>query len=152
MAETMTPQDRAREAGANAVYEARKNAAPYDDRTISNAAIDAFLTTVLEGADERVAEIRERLVDDYQTVPQPDVALRLEDAKKLLGAFAASQTHLYNAEREIADYKETVSAFQSQLTAQKAAHAKMLRDEAEIYLGPVPSVLRRLADKIEGGE
>lgn len=90
-------------------------------RKAIQGAIDAFLSKALEGADEKLAEILARIVDDYMGVPQPDAGQRLEDAKTLLAAFARSQMLLLNAEREITDDKETIRALQSELTATRNA-------------------------------
>lgn len=69
-----------------------------------------------------------------------DEIARLNMSIELLSADKATFAKAYTDEKARAD-------------AQKAAHAKMLRDEAPDWRGhPIAGVLRSLADKIEGGE
>ena len=168
---TPTNTDAAREAAAIEIWEfgVRKEIA----REYANAAIDTFLSKSLEGADEKLAEIRERATEDEQRqwlIAEPlmwlvQAARDRAELLTLVTALSAKnaqqdemiadlELHLSRAlgNPEIASFKEENDRLQSQLTAQKAAHAKMLRDMCATFRGDWQAELCRLADKIEGGE
>lgn len=60
--------------------------------------------------------------------------------------------NIYSSEKDAKDIVDTHNAAHAQLTAQKAAHAKMLRDMCAAFRGDWQAELCRLADKIEGRE
>lgn len=126
----MTHPDKAREAAA------RKLAYLTGEwestcRSDSDAAIDAFLAASVP-AD--VGEIAQR-VKRAQLHENESISFKTGDATLLL---------------------DTIALLAAQLTAQKAAHAKLLRDEAERFYKnthwETAAALRFLADMIEGGK
>jgi hypothetical protein len=78
------------------------------------------------------------------------------DESATYNGLEVSETREWRSAEAIDELLTLVTALSAKLTAQKAAHAKMLRDEAHQYKRAsrwdVESVIRRLADKIEGGE
>lgn len=104
----------------------------------SNPAIDAFLAKALEGADEKLAEIRER-----------NKALGGHFPRNTLSTMHLWANELYADNTALLTL---VTAMSAKLAAQKAAHAKMLREEADKLhkhgRWESASHIRRLADKI----
>jgi len=133
-------QDRAREAFAQDVFDivnCREHPSrPGTTREKLLRRLDSFLTTVLEGADEHIKELMRRHNDD--------------------SAHGTGEWKELHEDR--AELLTLVTALSAKLKEQKAAHAKILRDYANhepLDLrrpAEIQHDLRRLADKIEGGE
>lgn len=154
--------DAAREAAAIEIWEfgVRKEIA----REYANAAIDAFLSKAIEGADEKLAEIAAR-IKRAELHENESICFKTNEASELLTlvtALSAKAESWKSAwQNEVQKSNEAVAELESQLTAQKAAHAKMMRDRAaewdtwgtsRIDHKTIATEYRRLADKIEGGE
>lgn len=173
---TPTNTDAAREAAIEAAIKALSGYTLYQGRfgdtaarVAIPAALDAFLAKALEGADEKLAEIRE-LANACRTWAaengggngflSAEAAIGLDRAATLVTALSAKLKEVDRdylvCGREAIRLGEELTRRDAQLTAQKAAHSKLLRDEAAIYAERFsespPKLLRRLADKIEGGE
>lgn len=162
---TPTNTDAAHEAALQAFLDT--DAQRKGTRQSLDAAIDAFLAKSLEGADEHIKELMRRHNDDSAHGTGEWKELH-EDRAELLTLVTALSAKLKEVEKKanamgtdflalIESGDERERALQSKLTAQKAAHAKMLRDEGmecrdkETALGyEIDRELRRLADKIEG--
>ena len=105
------------------------------DTARMQAALDRVLTPT-KAEPVRIAEIRERSLVRRSIYEWGDLAATLKQAE---------------ADRK--DLLSHITAIEAELTAQKAAHAKMLRDEADSMRTKLDRrELHRLADKIEGGE
>lgn len=143
---------------------------------LAKAAIDAFLSKSLEGADGRVVEARTRSIQLRQMAKSASEASKILAAdKQARNRAAGDETATYNgleahetrewrSAEAIDELLALITALTVRFREQKAAHAKMLRDEADMLYeankaysdhgrrqGVIKALwLRELADKIEG--